>query len=155
MQSWKFEIVRRAISPVADLDSPNFASPESYCGPKCHLCWMAYRGCHFRLRWAQLGDGHLIIFKTISFFLDFKGTASLDWDGLLVVWMDRALAGDKPLIVFKTICCFLFLISVWLSSEVLHKGCLFVWYWGNPLADLLEVVGNPLANFGGTGPYLV
>ncbi len=37
----------------------------------------------------------------------FKGTVSRDWDVLLVVWMDRALLGDKPLTGFITICCFL------------------------------------------------
>jgi hypothetical protein len=39
--------------------------------------------------------------------LNVKGTFSRDWDGLLVVWMDRALFGGEPMIVCKTFCCHL------------------------------------------------
>ncbi len=35
-----------------------------------------------------------------------QGTVSQDWDGLLVVWMDKALFGDEPLYLFVTIYCF-------------------------------------------------
>jgi hypothetical protein len=35
-----------------------------------------------------------------------KGTVSRDLDGLLVVWIHRALFGDESLIVFLTFYCF-------------------------------------------------
>jgi hypothetical protein len=61
--------------------------------------------------------------------------------------MDRALFGYEPLRVFETICCFLgFNLKFTFSSEVLHIGSLCVCYLGNPLANVSEVVGNPLAN---------
>ncbi len=76
-----------------------------------------------------------------------------------MLWMDRALSGYKLLIVLKIVFAF---------SKVLHKGCLIVCYWGNPLANVYdlgvvlmipiaarqvskvadpsEVVGNPQTN---------
>ncbi len=64
-----------------------------------------------------------------------------------MLWMDRALFGDEPLIVLKLQYLLLgFQLRILLSLEVLHRGCLFKYYWGNPLANVSEVVGNPQAN---------
>jgi hypothetical protein len=79
----------------------------------------------------------------------FKGTVLRDLDGLLVVWMDRALFGDKPLQFLKFICYFM-----------VFKGCSFKRYWGIPLANVSELlatlwqcfycvsegIGDPLTN---------
>jgi hypothetical protein len=72
-----------------------------------------------------------------------KGTVSRDWDGLFVVWMDRALFGDELLIVFMTIYCFLVFNFELLSPEVLHKGCPFVCNW----ATLWQIPQRILVTF--------
>jgi hypothetical protein len=51
----------------------------------------------------------LLLLVNVRKYLFVNGTVSRDWDGLLMVWMDRALFGEEPLIVFITIYCFLVL----------------------------------------------
>jgi hypothetical protein len=68
-----------------------------------------------------------------------------------VVCKDRAKLGDEPWIVFKTVCCCLVfkykLYIILLSLELLLAGWPFVCLWGNPIANVSQVIGNSQANF--------
>jgi hypothetical protein len=89
-------------------------------------------------------DYFLLTKLTLRLLASLKGTLSRDSDGLLVVWMDRALFVGEPLIVFylSVACWFLTLNFTCFSSvpKSLHLCVLL----GQPSCNLLEVAGNPL-----------
>jgi hypothetical protein len=57
-------------------------------------------------------------------------------------WKECYLVEMSPLIVLKLSAAFCFSTL----NFIVFRGCLFVCYWGNPLANVSAVVGNPQAN---------
>ncbi len=113
--------------------------------------------------WFRLLNPHLAPVKKHNKKMQWlKGTASRDWDGLLVVWMDSGLFTDEPIIVFQTICCYLVFN---LEFYLLQRHCTKVaalYVIGATLLQMFHIAsfpqtillyrgsegtGNPLTNF--------
>jgi hypothetical protein len=56
--------------------------------------------------------------------------------------MDISLFGDEPWIVLKLSVASCFITLMFTFFRGFDKGCPFVCNWGNPLANMSEVVGN-------------
>ncbi len=78
-----------------------------------------------------------------------KGTVSRDWDGLFVVWMERALFTDEPLTIFIPIYmyCFLVLTFNFTFFRGIAQRLPLCVQLGQPFCNVLKVVSNPLVNF--------
>ncbi len=76
-----------------------------------------------------------------------KGTVSRDWDGLFVVWMERALFRDEPLIIFTPFIVSWFLTLNFTFFRGIAQRLPLCVQLRQPFCNVPKVVSNPLVNF--------
>jgi hypothetical protein len=116
-----------------------YITRESWCGWKLFVKYQVFSMLEIFTRRFQpwLGEyTHTLI-----------GTVSRDWDGLIVVRMEKAIVKDESLIIFVLIFASWFVTLNFTFFRGIAQRLLLCVQLGQPFCNVPKVVSNPLTNF--------